>query len=423
MSFLTECWDWINQQIFNRQVNSKFNEIDSTISSLGTVATSNDYNDLDNKPTIPSAPDLSSYELLSNKDTDPNFSANSDTKYSSQKAIKTALTTIINSFNTTIDSINTNIASLSTSLSNKQSTSEKNQANGYLGADSSGGLDPTKITQTYLYRLVTDTLISTWSGKQDSLGFTPENSVNKNVANGYLGLDSNIRVDSIEKLEPLTRFYSKIDCISQRGAVAYSISGGCTTYYTTINDYVSLFSDTRTMYGMLGFKLNAGATGYGWTQNISDVFYRLASNSLVNSCTILAIKNSGAIKSYSIIIEFGAQTINASEVLSGDALYFRCNPTINSGLWQVAKAVNNVKTYYNTTTPLSFDRLNEYRIIYNKSTETAYFYINKTLIYTITSVNYTDNQILNRVLIATSDATETNTERKISIYRSYLEVS
>lgn len=120
-------------------------------SKIAKVAKTNDYNDLDNKPTI-SAPDLSAYQLKT----------------------------------------------------------EKNASNGYIGANSVGGLDPAKITQTSLYRLVTDALMSAWSGKQDSLGFTPENSANKNIANGYFGLDTNVRIDSIEKLEPYQKYYGKL---------------------------------------------------------------------------------------------------------------------------------------------------------------------------------------------------------------------
>jgi len=40
-------------------------------------------------------------------------------------------------------------------------------------------------------RFVTDTEKSTWNSKQNALGFTPENSANKGVANGYAELDSN----------------------------------------------------------------------------------------------------------------------------------------------------------------------------------------------------------------------------------------
>lgn len=43
-------------------------------------------------------------------------------------------------------------------------------------------------------RHVTDTEKSTWNGKQDALGFTPENSANKGQNNGYASLDSGGKV-------------------------------------------------------------------------------------------------------------------------------------------------------------------------------------------------------------------------------------
>jgi len=46
------------------------------------------------------------------------------------------------------------------------------------------------ITQDASNRFVTDTEKATWNAKQAALGFTPENSANKGVANGYPSLDA-----------------------------------------------------------------------------------------------------------------------------------------------------------------------------------------------------------------------------------------
>jgi len=51
-----------------------------------------------------------------------------------------------------------------------------------------------EFTDDSTHRLVTDTEKSTWNGKQDALGFTPENIANKNVNNGYCPLDSGGKV-------------------------------------------------------------------------------------------------------------------------------------------------------------------------------------------------------------------------------------
>lgn len=45
--------------------------------------------------------------------------------------------------------------------------------------------------------LVSTTEKSTWNGKQNSLGFTPESITNKGLANGYAPLDSSSKIASI----------------------------------------------------------------------------------------------------------------------------------------------------------------------------------------------------------------------------------
>jgi hypothetical protein len=52
------------------------------------------------------------------------------------------------------------------------------------------------ITQDDTHRFVTDAEKTTWSGKQNALGFTPENVANKGVANGYASLDATGKVPS-----------------------------------------------------------------------------------------------------------------------------------------------------------------------------------------------------------------------------------
>ncbi len=56
--------------------------------------------------------------------------------------------------------------------------------------------NPANITQDSTHRFVTDTEKSTWNGKQDALGFTPENTANKNQNNGYAGLDAGGKISA-----------------------------------------------------------------------------------------------------------------------------------------------------------------------------------------------------------------------------------
>ena len=53
---------------------------------------------------------------------------------------------------------------------------------------------PSIISQDSGNRFVSDTEKATWNGKQNNLGYTPENSSNKGIANGYTPLDSGLLV-------------------------------------------------------------------------------------------------------------------------------------------------------------------------------------------------------------------------------------
>lgn len=53
---------------------------------------------------------------------------------------------------------------------------------------------PSIITQDSNNRFVSDNEKSIWNNKQNTIGFTPENIANKNIANGYAGLDGNGKI-------------------------------------------------------------------------------------------------------------------------------------------------------------------------------------------------------------------------------------
>ena len=68
-----------------------------------------------------------------------------------------------------------------------------------LNRNTSGGQagDSTWVNNLEFYNVtkeVTDAEKSTWNGKQNALGFTPENSINKGKVNGFAGLDANAKV-------------------------------------------------------------------------------------------------------------------------------------------------------------------------------------------------------------------------------------
>lgn len=54
--------------------------------------------------------------------------------------------------------------------------------------------NPNNTVQDATHRYATDAEKATWNGKQNALGFTPENAANKGVANGYAPLGADTRV-------------------------------------------------------------------------------------------------------------------------------------------------------------------------------------------------------------------------------------
>lgn len=83
--------------------------------------------------------------------------------------------------------ISTNGTNLLNHLSNNSNPHNVTKTQVGLGnVPNTDATNPANITQSASYRFVTDTEKSTWNGKQDSLGFTPENSANKGAVLGNL---------------------------------------------------------------------------------------------------------------------------------------------------------------------------------------------------------------------------------------------
>lgn len=79
---------------------------------------------------------------------------------------------------------------------------------------------PSIIVQDANNRFVTDTEKSTWNGKQNALGFTPENTANKNTANGYAGLDANGKI--LESVIPSIALMDVYEAATEAAMLALS---------------------------------------------------------------------------------------------------------------------------------------------------------------------------------------------------------
>ena len=75
----------------------------------------------------------------------------------------------------------------------------------------------TMITEDPEHRFVTDAEKAAWSGKQDDLGFIPEDSANKGKANGYASLDSTGKIPSTQLPEIPEAGIKSINSIENAG--------------------------------------------------------------------------------------------------------------------------------------------------------------------------------------------------------------
>ena len=100
----------------------------------------------------------------------------------------------------------------------------------------------TIIVEDTTHRFVTDGEKNTWNSKQNNLGFTPENLANKNVANGYAGLDSNGKLN--ESQIPSLAITDVFEANSQANMLALSTAKrGDVCIRTDINKSFILSTD------------------------------------------------------------------------------------------------------------------------------------------------------------------------------------
>ena len=83
------------------------------------------------------------------------------------------------------------------------------------------------VEESTTKKFVSDSEKSTWNGKQNALGFTPENSANKGTANGYAELDATGKV-------PTNQLPSYVDDVLEYDSQAnFPVSGETGKIYVT----------------------------------------------------------------------------------------------------------------------------------------------------------------------------------------------
>lgn len=103
-------------------------------------------------------------------------------------------------------------------------------------------------------------------------------------------------------------------------------------------------------------------------------------------------------------------SIPANDVLTGSGLFWRWNPTLNSGKLQLVKCISGVITVLlNTNYSITDDIIYKLGIKYIKSTDTAYFYYDRVLIHTQSTINLPNNiELYDVIAVNTSNAQTVN---------------
>lgn len=271
-----------------------------------------------------------------------------------------------------------------------QSKDEKDKPNGYIGANEDGLLNPSQIATDADNRFVSDTNISNWNGKQDEifdgdfLAFNPEN--------GFFYHDSFMQnaTPNTGNLVATTagNGTSSANLIALNGISLAQVSRPAV--YITSN----LQGSAVLRYTRVSCRLGVGCT----IQQEAHVSLR-ASTATGYTSIYVGLDSSGT-----------ATSIPANDVLTGSGLFWRWNPTLNSGKWQLIKVITGTITpLLNTNYTITDDIIYKLGIKYIKSTDTAYFYYNKTLIHTQASITMPNNiELYDVIAVNTSNPQAVN---------------
>lgn len=322
---------------------------------LGAVAFSNSYNDLDNKPTIPAA------------------QVNSDWNSTS------GVSEILNK--PTIPSIAGLVPDIRT-----VSTNAPLSGGGNLTADRTLSITQANTT-TDGYLSSTDW--NTFNGKQAALGFTPENTTNKQNSLATDGTGTKFpTVDAVNNLSMIDYRKRIVSFFADflGGTVAEGMSslqsGGTFIYPTSI-------PQRTTQQGVIGFQTVAAAFNYIMLASTSGSVQLWFDNGIWNYETSINLNSlSTAVDRYRLIIGFGSSNINTAEV---NGVFFTydegatLNGTSASPNWQCVTVQNLVRTLTTTTVPVTAATWDKLRIEINAAATSVGFYINGTLVATHTT--------------------------------------
>ncbi len=232
---------------------------------------------------------------------------------------------------------------------------------------------------------------STFNGKQNALGFTPENTANKQNSLAVDGtgtkfptVDAVNALSFIDKGKRMVSFFTDfLTNATLDGAQSFA-SGG------SLGLVVGAQIPNRTnQQGVAFFQTNTVATNYINYCSSSGAAQLWFGGGAWNYEALININTlSTALERYRMIFGFGSVISNSSEADGVFITYDEggtANGTIASANWQCVTVANSVRTLTTSTTAVTASAWNKLRIEINAAGTSVTFYVNGTAIATHTT--------------------------------------
>lgn len=223
----------------------------------------------------------------------------------------------------------------------------------------------------------------------------------KDTRNGYLGFTNNVIVVDVNFFQN-NLVYSNPYLYSSSaatGAGSYTSGGSVNTPKLRTGNDTQFRLPTLNLVGSVTGNVTCALNGMPAMTLKSP--YKVLFEQTV-SYTDIGTKNN-------TFVVFAGDGARGATTFTGSLLMFILNPLQNGGKWRVGKVISGgTPTYVNTDTSPTYNNSTKFSIYYNKSTEEALFYIDDTLVYTMTGVNLPDTTNFTlKMSLVREDSTET----------------
>jgi hypothetical protein len=232
---------------------------------------------------------------------------------------------------------------------------------------------------------------STFNGKQDALGFTPENAANKQNSLAVDGtgvkfptVDAVNSLSMIDKGKRMVSFFTDfLTNATLDGAQSFASGGslglvvGAQIPNRTNQQGVAFFQTNTVATNYINYCSSSGAAQFWFGGGAWNY------EALININTL-----STALERYRMIFGFGSVISNSSEADGVFITYDEggtANGTVASANWQCVTVANSVRTLTTSTTAVTASAWNKLRIEINAAGTSVTFYVNGTAIATHTT--------------------------------------